>query len=118
MACLLKMATVQQILSLHADGWSQRRIARELGISRDAVSRYLQLARSDISPASAPGLDAEEPVDASRPAPAPTGSASGLPPAVAAFQSQSRSRNSANAPKKVHDVSFSQFASRLSCLLW
>ena len=43
MANRLKMARIQSILSLHAQGWSRRRIARELGIDRETVSRYLQL---------------------------------------------------------------------------
>lgn len=37
----LKMAIVSSILTLHKRGWSQRRIARELGISRTTVRRYL-----------------------------------------------------------------------------
>ena len=41
MANQLKMATVQFILSLHAQGWSGRRIARELGVNRETVSRYV-----------------------------------------------------------------------------
>jgi transcriptional regulator with XRE-family HTH domain len=43
MANRLKMARVQSILSLHAQGWSGRRIARELGVDRETVSRYVQL---------------------------------------------------------------------------
>jgi hypothetical protein len=81
MAHLLKMATVQQALSLRAKGWSQRRIARELGISRDAVARYVQLAQTATA-ASQPtsAADGVEPVgavpgppSASKPAPAPSG---------------------------------------------
>jgi hypothetical protein len=30
----LKMTTVQAVTALHQRGWSQRRIARELGIDR------------------------------------------------------------------------------------
>jgi transposase len=37
----LKMTTVQAIMALHQRGWSQRRIARELGIDRETVSRHL-----------------------------------------------------------------------------
>jgi IS30 family transposase len=44
MANQLKMAMSQALLALHARGWSQRRIARELGIDRGTVARYLQLA--------------------------------------------------------------------------
>jgi transposase len=43
MANRLKMARVQSILSLHTQGWSRRRIARELGIDRETVSRYIEL---------------------------------------------------------------------------
>ena len=43
MANRLKMARVQSILTLHAQGWSRRRIARELSIDRETVSRYVQL---------------------------------------------------------------------------
>jgi transposase len=38
----LKMAMIETILSLHRQGWSNRRIARELGIDRGAVSRQLR----------------------------------------------------------------------------
>ncbi len=38
----LKVAIVLSIQALHAQGWSQRRIARELGISRHSVSRHLK----------------------------------------------------------------------------
>ena len=41
MANELKMAIVSSILTLHKRGWSQRRIARELGVSRTTVGRYL-----------------------------------------------------------------------------
>jgi len=39
MANELKMAKVNIILTLHEQGWSFRRIARELGIRRETVSR-------------------------------------------------------------------------------
>ncbi len=45
MANVLKMAKVHSIQTLHARGWSQRRIARELGVHRETVARYVQLAR-------------------------------------------------------------------------
>jgi transposase len=41
---LLKVNDQQAILALGAHGWSQRRIARELGIHRETVGRYLRLA--------------------------------------------------------------------------
>ena len=43
MANRLKMATVQSILTLHERGWSQRRIAVELDVDRETVSRYVEL---------------------------------------------------------------------------
>ena len=43
MANVLKMAKVHSIQTLHARGWSQRRIARELGVHRETVARYVQL---------------------------------------------------------------------------
>ena len=44
MANRLKMAKVHSIQTLHARGWSQRRIARELGVHRETVARYVRLA--------------------------------------------------------------------------
>jgi len=51
MANRLKMATVQSILTLHERGWSQRRIAVELDVDRETVSRYVELARQAREPA-------------------------------------------------------------------
>ncbi|EQD32900.1 transposase, partial [mine drainage metagenome] len=51
----LKMADTQTILALHAKGWSARRIARELGMDRQTVGRYIRLERAvDSKPANAP----------------------------------------------------------------
>jgi transposase len=52
MANLLKMALVDSIVTLHSHGWSRRRIARELGIHRETVGRYVDLATNDPKPAS------------------------------------------------------------------
>ena len=41
MANTLKMATISSILTLHKRGWSQRRIASVLGVSRTSVRRHL-----------------------------------------------------------------------------
>jgi transposase len=43
MANQLKMATIDAILTLHQRNWSIRRIAKELHLHRDTVSRHLQL---------------------------------------------------------------------------
>lgn len=51
MSNLLTMAMAQSILSLHAQGWSQRRIARALSIDRETVRRHVQ---GGSKPANAP----------------------------------------------------------------
>jgi transposase len=62
MANVLKMAKSQSIQQLHASGWSQRRIASELGIDRKTVSRHLRPAsaapNAPISPAGSDGSNA------------------------------------------------------------
>ena len=69
MANQLKMAVVHTILTLNRQGWSQRRIARTLGINRETVGRYIHLRRAGPKPAS------EAPIGSagSKPAKAPTG---------------------------------------------
>lgn len=70
---LLKVAVIDTILSLHQRGWSQRRIARELGVDRETVARHLRLARAS-KPANAP-VGSPAPDEPSKPANAPIGSA-------------------------------------------
>ena len=65
----LKVAEVLSITGLHARGWSQRRIARELGINRETVARHLKEASKPAEVAPKP--------DGSKPAKAPTGSEGG-----------------------------------------
>jgi len=48
----LKVANVLSIKQLHAQGWSQRKIARELEVSRDAVARQLK-KKGDLAPSEA-----------------------------------------------------------------
>ena len=73
MANLLKLAMVDAIVNLHRRGWSQRRIADELGIRRETVARYIRLAEKAPKPAIAPiGSDAHG--QAPKPAIAPIGS--------------------------------------------
>jgi transposase len=82
MANVLKMAKVQSILSLHAQGWPQRRIARELGVNRETVSKYLRQQWRGAKPANAPTGSGEPkpatlsalPAVDSKPANAPIGS--------------------------------------------
>lgn len=69
MANHMKVAKVSSIKELYAQGWSQRRIARELGVSRGAVRRHLQ--------ATANGTQADSPSGDSNRAKAPTGSGDG-----------------------------------------
>lgn len=46
MANQLKMAKIHSILTLHQQGWSNRRIAQTLGIHRHTVGRYLHQAQA------------------------------------------------------------------------
>ena len=69
MANLLTMALVDSIFTLHQRRWSQRRIARELGIDRQTVARYLQQPKPSTAPIGS-GPAAEE----AKPATAPIGS--------------------------------------------
>jgi transposase len=90
MANLLKMAISETIRTLHRRGWSQRRIANELGINRETVARHLRPADPPPKPAKAPpgseGGDGVPELTAappgSRPDPQPRGSgrASGCEP--------------------------------------
>ena len=75
MANRLKMALVQSIQQLHAAGWSQRRIARELGIDRGAVKRHLDLWRNGNAGSSKP---AKAPTGSEGPKPATLGAAPGI----------------------------------------
>jgi transposase len=73
MAHHLTMALIDTIRTLHARGWPARRIARELGIHRETVARYLQAGQEAAKPANAPaGSDAPE--AEAKPANAPAGS--------------------------------------------
>jgi len=69
----LKMDIQQTISTLSRSGWSQRRIARELGIDRETVARYRRLARTveEANPAIPP--TGSEPVAGANPAIVPPG---------------------------------------------
>jgi len=54
MANQLKMADIQAILSLKELGWSNRRIAKKLGIHRETVAGYVNRAQADSKPANLP----------------------------------------------------------------
>lgn len=74
MANQLKMAQVQSIFTLHAHGWSGRRIARKLHVDRETVSRWLGFAAQSPpkgsgsnpanAPIGAPGSDGPDPANA------------------------------------------------------
>lgn len=49
MANRLKMATIEAIRGLLEQGWSQRRVARELGIDRETVARYVRPGEPEAS---------------------------------------------------------------------
>ena len=49
MSNVLKVSLQTTIYNLAERGWSQRRIASELGINRETVRRYLRLAKPAIS---------------------------------------------------------------------
>jgi transposase len=49
MSNVLKVSLQTTIYSLAQRGWSQRRIAKELGINRETVGRYLRLSKPAIS---------------------------------------------------------------------
>jgi transposase len=50
MANRLKMAEQQAIIALARRGWSYRRIARELGVHRETVARYVHWAATGLGP--------------------------------------------------------------------
>jgi transposase len=73
MANQLKMALIDSIFTLHRRGWSQRRIARELGIDRETVAHHLKQGPVGSKPANAP-IGSELESANSKPANAPIGS--------------------------------------------
>ncbi|OWK39358.1 helix-turn-helix domain-containing protein [Fimbriiglobus ruber] len=74
----LTVAMSESILTLHQRGWSQRRIAHELGIDREIVARHLRLAAAEPNPATA-GTGPQAIPAESNPATALTGSHALLP---------------------------------------
>ena len=84
MANQLKVAKVLSIQTLHEQGWSQRRIASELGVSRHSVAKYLRerskptkapIGSDDSKQAKAP-IGSEHSAEDSKQAKAPIGSRS------------------------------------------
>jgi len=80
----LKVANVLSIKTLHAQGWSQQRIACELGVNRETVARHLKESSKQVQSPSGPddskpakALTGSEPIaEVSKPATAPPGSGS------------------------------------------
>lgn len=71
----LKMAMIHSIQLLHSMHWSQRRIARELGIDRETVRKYLACGLDEAKPAISPpgSLESKPATLAGVPAPAGEG---------------------------------------------
>ena len=61
MSNVLTLSVQATIYSLHERGWSRRRIARELGIDRETVGRYLLLAKPAISTTGVEGTGEAKP---------------------------------------------------------
>jgi transposase len=95
-ANLIKMAIVQSILLLHAQGLSGRQIARKLRIGRGTVARYVRRQRQAAS------NGAIAPMDPARVGAAPKGAIAptGLDPAAASAESSpARSETAAVGPQ-------------------
>jgi len=69
----LKIDIKQSIIMLSSNGWSQRRIAQELGINRETVAKYRREARASDPP---------------KPAIVPTGSRAGRKSQCEPFREQ------------------------------
>jgi len=65
MANQLGMAEQQAIIALAGHGWSKRRIARELGVHRETVDRYLR--RNQGPPESGDGADSKPAISTTGP---------------------------------------------------
>lgn len=122
MANRLKMAKIDSVLHLYQQKWSIRRIARELGISRKAVTRHIRLGQQASKVARAPigngavlagakeatpevgahrpgSADQERDTQAAKGARAPIGSAE-----LGAIASEVASRHQASLCEAWHDV--------------
>ena len=68
----LQVSLQHSIVTLAAKGWSARKIARELGVHRETVGRYLHPVATDSKPAIPPTGSVEQ--SDPKPAIVPTGS--------------------------------------------
>ena len=73
----LKMSMQQSILTLVAAGWSQRRIARELGLDRQTVGKYVRSGADGKGSKPAIVPTGSEDSDGAKPANLPAGSKAG-----------------------------------------
>ena len=107
MANQLKMADVQAILTLHRHGWSDREIARKLGIHRETVGNYVKLAEAIGSkPASAPtgSAGALGTTEGSPHGPAAEGKPEGAPIGSEALARHEAGSKPASAPPGSHEA--------------
>jgi hypothetical protein len=93
MSNVLKLSLQETICTLDARGWSRRRIARELGIDRETVGRYLRLAKPAIS------IPGSEEASEGKPAISTPGNGVGR-----------KSRESSVADKRIHGTTCKQVA--------
>ncbi|MCC7292343.1 MAG: IS21 family transposase [Phycisphaerales bacterium] len=95
MANRLKMATVHSILSLKGLGWSDRRIARELGVNRETVGRYVRWAEAQAAAGDGdpPGVDSPFASDNLL-----AGSAAGFKEPIEAFADSAAALEAQNQP--------------------
>ena len=86
MANQIKMATSTSIIELYERGWSKRRIARELDLNRETVSRHILVhtaadSKPAIPPTGADGYDGAKPANVPAGADAAGDSKPAIPPA-------------------------------------
>jgi transposase len=79
----LDVSLQHSIATLAANGWSARKIARELGVHRETVGRYLRAPESSAKPAILPPGSLEDPEP--KPAIVPAGSKAGRTSQCAPF---------------------------------
>jgi transposase len=92
----LKLDFQEAIIRLSQKGWSRRAIARELGIHRETVGRYLRLAAKPATelPAGSEGATASTPISSeqSKPAKVPAGSPAASRSLAAASEEKIRAK--------------------------
>ena len=104
MANQLKVAMRHKITALHEIGWSFRKIARELGVDRETVARYVHMAREVPKPAIS--TSGSEPDQGSKPAISTLGSEPdrGSKPAISTPGSSGRKSKCAPYRKAIEEL--------------